>query len=101
MWIPAGKIPPVSLGRSRNRIYQVNYNPENDEDFSCYYDSYNNCDYNGTGIQLRVTGEVSPKELIKLIAPTGIVLTSKYELIEYINDVNREYAAYEYLSAYC
>ena len=57
--------------------------------------------YNGTGIQLRVTGEVSPKELIKLIAPTGIVLTSKYELIEYINDVNREYAAYEYLSAYC
>ena len=80
----------------------MNYNPENDEDFSCYYDSYNNCDYNGTGIQLRVTGEVSPtEELIKLIAPAGTVLTSKYELIEYIDDVNREYAAYEYLSTYC
>lgn len=77
-----------------NRVYQVNYNPEKDEDFSCYYDSYDNCDYNGTGIQLRVTGEVSPteEELIKLIAPAGAVLTSKYELIEYINDVNREYA---------
>ena len=45
-----------------NRVYQVNYNPEKDEDFSCYYDSYDNCDYNGTGIQLRVTGEVSHTE---------------------------------------
>ena len=76
-----------------NHMYQVNYNPDRDEDFSCYYDSYNNCDYNGTGIQLKVTWEVSPteEELIKLIAPAGATLTSKYELIEYVNDVNRKY----------
>ena len=50
--------------------------------------------YNGTGIQLKVSGETSPteEELIKLIAPSCAALTSKYELIEYINDVNREYA---------
>ena len=76
-----------------NRVYQVNYNPEKDEDFSCYYRTYNNCDYNGTGIQLKANGEVSPteEELINLIAPAGATLTSKYELIEYVNDVNREY----------
>ena len=76
-----------------NRVYQVNYNPEKDEDFSCYYESCNNCDYNGTGIQLKADGEVSPteEELIRLIAPAGAVLNSRYELIEYVNDVNREY----------
>jgi YD repeat-containing protein len=76
-----------------NRVYQVNYNPEKDEDFSCYYRTYNSCDYNGTGIQLKAAGEVSPTEedLISLIAPAGATLTSKYELIEYVNDVNREY----------
>ena len=76
-----------------NRVYQVNYNPEKDEDFSCYYRTYNSCDYNGTGIQLKAGGEVSPTEedLINLIAPAGATLTSKYELIEYVNDVNREY----------
>nr|WP_296440400.1 hypothetical protein [uncultured Acetatifactor sp.] len=76
-----------------NRVYQVNYNPEKDEDFSCYYRTYNSCDYNGTGIQLKASGEVSPteEELINLIAPAGATLTSKYELIEYVNDVNREY----------
>ena len=60
---------------------------------SCYYRTYNNCDYNGTGIQLKANGEVSPteEELINLIAPAGATLTSKYELIEYVNDVNREY----------
>ena len=54
-----------------NRVYQVNYNPEKDEDFSCYYRTYNNCDYNGTGIRLKASGEVSPTEedLINLIAP--------------------------------
>ena len=54
-----------------NRVYQVNYNPEKDEDFSCYYRTYNSCDYNGTGIQLKAAGEVSPTEedLISLIAP--------------------------------
>ena len=76
-----------------NRVYQVNYNPDMDEDFSCYYASYDNCDYNGTGIRLKVSGETSPteEELIRLIAPAGAMLDSRYELIEYVNDVNREY----------
>ena len=76
-----------------NRVYQVNYNPDRDEDFTCYYASRDTCDYDGTGIQLKADGEVSPmeEELIRLIAPAGAVLNSKYELIEYVNDVNREY----------
>ena len=76
-----------------NRVYQVNYNPEKDEDFTCDYGSRNNCDYDGTGIRLRAGGEVSPteEEPIRLIAPAGAVLDSRYELIEYVNDVNREY----------
>ena len=76
-----------------NRVYQVNYNPDRDEDFTCYYASRDNCDYDGTGIQLKADGEVSPteEELIRLIAPAGAVLNSRYELIEYVNDVNREY----------
>ena len=76
-----------------NRVYQVNYNPDRDEDFTCYYASRDTCDYDGTGIQLKADGEVSPteEELVRLIAPAGAVLNSKYELIEYVNDVNREY----------
>ena len=68
----------------------MNYNPEKNEDFSCYYRTYNSCDYNGTGIQLKACGEVNPTEE-DLIAPAGVTLTSKYELIEYVNDVNCEY----------
>ncbi|MCM1097620.1 MAG: polymorphic toxin type 28 domain-containing protein [Ruminococcus flavefaciens] len=77
-----------------NRVYQLNYNPEKDEDFSDYYCSYKNCDYNGTGIQLQAGGEVSQaeKDLIALIKASGAVGNSSYELIEYLNDVNREYA---------
>ena len=77
-----------------NRVYQLNYNPEPDEDFSDYYCSYNPCDYNGTGIRLRAAGEVSPAEeaLIALVGASGAVTDSRYELMEYINDVNREYA---------
>ncbi|MCM1097622.1 MAG: hypothetical protein NC427_06105 [Ruminococcus flavefaciens] len=76
-----------------NRVYQLNYNPEKDEDFSDYYCSYKNCDYNGTGIQLQAGGEVSQaeKDLIALIKASGAVGNSQYELIEYLNDVNREY----------
>ncbi len=77
-----------------NRVYQLNYNPEPDEDFSDYYCSYSPCDYNGTGIRLRAAGEVSPAEeaLIALVGASGAVTDSRYELMEYINDVNREYA---------
>lgn len=77
-----------------NRVYQLNYNSEPDEDFSDYYCSYNPCDYNGTGIRLRAAGEVSPAEeaLIALVGASGAVTDSRYELMEYINDVNREYA---------
>ncbi|MCM1097615.1 MAG: hypothetical protein NC427_06070 [Ruminococcus flavefaciens] len=76
-----------------NRVYQLNYNPEKDEDFSDYYCSYKNCDYNGTGIRLQAGGEVSQaeKDLIALIKASGAVGNSSYELIEYLNDVNREY----------
>ncbi|MCM1097632.1 MAG: DNRLRE domain-containing protein [Ruminococcus flavefaciens] len=76
-----------------NRVYQLNYNPEKDEDFSDYYCSYKNCDYNGTGIQLQAGGEVSQaeKDLIAMIKASGAVGNSSYELIEYLNDVNREY----------
>ncbi|MCM1097618.1 MAG: hypothetical protein NC427_06085 [Ruminococcus flavefaciens] len=78
-----------------NRVYQLNYNPEKDEDFSDYYCSYKNCDYNGTGIQLQAGGEVSQaeKDLIALIKASGAVGNSQYELIEYLNDVNRELQA--------
>ena len=77
-----------------NRVYQMNYNPDKDEDFSDYYCTYNSCDYKGTGIRLRVEGEVSSaeRELLSLITASGAITDSSYELIEYINDVNREYA---------
>ena len=76
-----------------NRVYQLNHNPDKDEDLSDYYCSNNFCDYKGTGIRLRVEGEVSPaeRELLSLINASGAVTDSSYELIEYINDVNREY----------
>ncbi|MDE6517602.1 MAG: hypothetical protein K2L18_07125, partial [Acetatifactor sp.] len=65
-----------------------------DEDFSDYYCTYNSCDYKGTGIRLRAEGEVSSaeRELLSLITASGAITDSSYELIEYINDVNREYA---------
>ncbi|MBD5528485.1 MAG: DNRLRE domain-containing protein [Lachnospiraceae bacterium] len=77
-----------------NRVYQMNYNPDKDEDFSDYYCTYNSCDYKGTGIRLRAEGEVSSaeRELLSLITASGAITDSSYELIEYINDVNREYA---------
>ncbi|MCI9278833.1 MAG: DNRLRE domain-containing protein, partial [Lachnospiraceae bacterium] len=77
-----------------NRVYQLSYNPEKDEDFSAYYRSHKNADYDGTGIQLKVWGEVSAteEELMGLMGASGAVLTSRYELIEYVNDVNREHA---------
>lgn len=77
-----------------NRVYQLNYNPDKDEDFSDYYCSDNNCDYNGTGIQLLAEREISraEKDLMALISDSGAVRNSQYELIEYLNDVNREYA---------
>ena len=63
-----------------SRVYQLNYNPDKDEDFTAYYGSYQNCDYDGTGIQLRADGEVSSAER-ELMALIGSTLTSKYELI--------------------
>ena len=77
-----------------NRVYQLSYNPEKDEDFSAYYRSHKNADYDGTGIQLKAWGEVSAteEELMGLMGASGAVLTSRYELIEYVNDVNREHA---------
>ena len=45
-----------------NRVYQVNYNPDMDEDFSCYYASYDNYDYNGIGIWPKADGENSSTE---------------------------------------
>ena len=77
-----------------NRVYQLSYNPEKDEDFSAYYSSHKNADYDGTGIQLKAWGEVSATEedLMGLMGASGAVLTSRYELIEYVNDVNREHA---------
>ena len=76
-----------------NRVYQLNYNPDKDEDLSDYYCTNNSCDYKGTGIRLQAEGEVSPaeRELLSLINASGAVTDSSYELIEYINDVNREY----------
>ncbi|MCM1058094.1 MAG: DNRLRE domain-containing protein, partial [Firmicutes bacterium] len=77
-----------------NRVFQMNYNPNKDEDFSDYYCTYSPCDYKGTGIRLRAEGEVgaAEKELLSLINASGAITDSSYELIEYINDVNREYA---------
>lgn len=76
-----------------NRVFQLNYNPEKDEDFSDYYCTYSPCDYKGTGIRLRAEGEVGPaeRELLSLINASGAITDNSYELIEYINDVNREY----------
>ena len=76
-----------------NWDYQLNYNPDKDEDLSDYYCTNNSRDYKGTGIRLQAEGEVSPaeRELLSLINASGTVTDSSYELIEYINDVNREY----------
>lgn len=71
-----------------NRVYQVNYNPNKDEDFSDYYCSYQNCSYNGTGIQLQAGGEVSQaeKDLMALIGVSGAVRNSSYDhLHDYAN----------------
>ena len=67
-----------------NRVYQLNHNPDKDEDLSDYYCTNNPCDYKGTGIRLRVEGEVSPaeRELLSLINASGAVTDSSYELID-------------------
>ena len=36
--------------------------------------------------------DTAARELLSLITASGAVTDSSYELIEYINDVNREYA---------
>ncbi len=63
-----------------NRVYQLNYNPDKDEDFSDYYCTKNSRDYKGTGIRLRVEGEVSPaeRELLSLINASGAVTDSSH-----------------------
>ena len=74
-----------------NRVFQLNYNPEKDEDFTDYYNTYSNGSYTGTGILFPVCSEVSDAEqdlMDKIYPGQG----GKYELTEYLNDVNREYA---------
>ena len=74
-----------------NRVFQLNFNPEKDEDFTEYYKTYSNKSYTGSGILFPVCEEVSDAEqdLMDKIYPGQ---DGKYELTEYLNDVNREYA---------
>ena len=100
-----------------NRVFQLNYNLHTDEDWKANNGNGNgsnkdnsgssnsssngsgnttnaeeNTSQNQSGILFPIDGEVSDTEqgLIDLIKTTG--KQKNYELIEYINDVNREYA---------